>query len=108
MKSDQSKKMDSRMMEMCSSMSKEECQAMMKTMMPMMMQQMDTKQKDNMLEMMLTNMLSGSGNNEKLTVYQKLMSHAVNNVPVDELISYTKQLLNNDENLKKVASKIMN
>jgi hypothetical protein len=100
--------MDSRMMEMCSSMSKEECQAMMKTMMPMMMQQMDTKQKNNMLEMMLTNMLSGSSNKEKLTVYQKLMSHAVNSVPVDEVISYTKQLLDNDDGLKEVASKIIN
>jgi hypothetical protein len=36
------------------------------------------------------------------------MSHAVNSVPVDEVISYTKQLLDNDDGLKEVASKIIN
>jgi hypothetical protein len=100
-------KMDERMMEMCSNMSKDECYAMMKNMMPMMAQQMDSTQKDNMLEMILTNMLSSSSNREKLIIYSKLISLAVNNVPVNEIISYTKQLLDNDERLKEVASKII-
>jgi hypothetical protein len=40
-------------------------------------------------------------------MYSKLMTNIVNNITDNAVISYTKQLLDNDERLKEVASEII-